>query len=137
MINISNYPGNDNPPRPRPPTVALVRDGRRAASRDRTGGRWTGSGVREALTRVAAVALDWLAYLLRRWGDRWFAMNDTEAYWRGWQITKTHGGLGRRYRDLRFDTLTACAQCAGAGEWADAPCAPCLGTGRITIGEVS
>ena len=64
-------------------------------------------------------------------------MNDTEAYWRGWQITKTHGGLGRRYRDLRFDTLAACAQCAGAGEWADAPCGPCLGTGRITLGEVS
>ena len=137
MINISNYPGNDNPPRPRPPTVALVRDGRRAGRRDRTGGRWTGSRVCEALTLVAAVALDWLAYLLRRWGDRWFAMNDTEAYWRGWQITKTHAGLGRRYRDLRFDTLAACAQCAGAGKWADAPCGPCLGTGRITVGEVS
>jgi len=27
------------------------------------------------------VALDWAAYFLRRWGDRWFAMNDTEAYW--------------------------------------------------------
>jgi hypothetical protein len=89
------------------------------------------------LSPRASAALDWLAYLLRRCGDRWFAMNDTEAYWRGWQITKTHGGLGRRYRDLRFDTLAACAQCAGAGEWADAPCGPCLGTGRITIAEVS
>ncbi|HJZ03547.1 MAG TPA: hypothetical protein VJ305_22745 [Streptosporangiaceae bacterium] len=50
------------------------------------------------------MGVDWLAYLLRRWGDRWFAANDTEAYWRGWQITKTHGGLGRRYRDIRFET---------------------------------
>ena len=124
MINISNYPGNDNPPRPRPPTVALVRER-------------PGSRVRDTLALAISVALDWLAYLLRRCGDRWFAMNDTEAYWRGWQITKTHGGLGRRYRDLRFDTLAACAQCAGAGEWADAPCGPCLGTGRITLGEVS
>ena len=124
MINISNYPGNDNPPRPRPPTVALVRER-------------PGSRVRDTLVLAMSVALDWLAYLLRRCGDRWFAMNDTEAYWRGWQITKTHGGLGRRYRDLRFDTLAACAQCAGAGEWADAPCGPCLGTGRITLGEVS
>ncbi len=93
--------------------------------------------MRDTLILAISVALDWLAYLLRRCGDRWFAMNDTEAYWRGWQITKTHGGLGRRYRDLRFDTLAACAQCAGAGEWADAPCGPCLGTGRITIAEVS
>ena len=129
MINISNYPGNDNPPRPRPPTVAPVRE--------RPGNR-----VRDTLVLAISVALDWLAYLLRpnlrqHFGDRWFAANDTEAYWRGWQITKTHAGLGRRYRDLRFDTLAACAQCAGAGEWADAPCGPCLGTGRITLGEVS
>ena len=122
MINISNYTGKDNPPRPRPPTVALVRE--RAGSR-----------LRDALVFVMGV--DWLGYLLRRWGDRWFAANDTEAYWRGWQITKTHGGLGRRYRDIRFDTLAACAQCAGAGVRADAPCGPCVGTGRITLGEVS
>lgn len=42
---------------------------------------------------------------LRRWGDRWFANCDTEAHWWGWQISKTPGGLGRRYRDIRFDTL--------------------------------
>jgi hypothetical protein len=91
VINISNYTGNDNPPRPRPPTVALVRE--RAGSR-----------VRDAL--VFAMGVDWLAYLLRRWGDRWFSMNDTEAGWRGWQITKTHASLGRRYRDIRYDTWT-------------------------------
>ena len=93
MINISNYPGNDNPPRPRPPTVALVRER-------------PGSRVRDTLVLAMSVALDWLAYLLRRWGDRWFSMNDTEACWRGWQITKTHAGLGRRYRDIRYDTWT-------------------------------
>ena len=89
MISTSNYAGTDNPPRPRPPTAAPVRE--RARSR-----------VRDALVFVMGV--DWLACLLRRWGDRWFAMNDTEAYWRGWQITKTHGGLGRRYRAIRFDS---------------------------------
>jgi hypothetical protein len=87
VINTSNYLGNGNPP----PTVALVRE------------RW-GNRVRDAL--VFAMGVDWLAYLLRRWGDRWFSMNDTEAYWRGWQITKTHAGLGRRYRDIRYDTWT-------------------------------
>ena len=90
MINISNYQKNDNPTRPRPPTVALVRER-------------PGSRVRATLVLAISVALDWLAYLLRpnrrqHFGDRWFAMNDTEAYWRGWQITKTHGGLGRRER---------------------------------------
>jgi DnaJ-class molecular chaperone len=64
-------------------------------------------------------------------------MNDTEAYWRGWQITKIRARSGRRYRDLRFGTLAACAQCAGAGDRSDAPCGVCLGTGRITLGQAS
>jgi hypothetical protein len=51
------------------------------------------------------IAFDWLAYLLRRLGDRRFAVTDTEAGWWGWQITKTVSGLGRRYRDTRFDAL--------------------------------
>jgi hypothetical protein len=126
-LNVSNYAGKDNPPQPRPPTVALVRE--------RAGGRPAESRIRAAL--AFAVGADWLAYFLRRRGDRWFTMNDTEASWRGWQITTTLGGLGRRYRDARFGTLAACARCAGAGVWTDAPCEPCLGTGRITLGEVS
>jgi len=108
-----------------------------ALVRQRAGRRPAATRVRDALGLAVGVALDWLAYLLRRSADRCFTMNDTEAYWRGWQITKTHGGLGRRYRDIRFDALAACAQCAGAGIRADAPCAPCLGTGRIILGEVS
>ena len=64
-------------------------------------------------------------------------MTDTEAYWRGWQITKTHGGLARRYRDPRFDTLAECPKCDGAGGPADLRCVPCLGTGRIALREVS
>ena len=132
MINISNYAGKGNPswvPTPRPPAVAVVRD--------REGGRPAGGRARDALGLAAEVALGWLAYFLRRRGDRWFARNDTEAYWWGWQITKARGGLTRRYRDTRFDTLAACARCAGAGAWADMRCGPCLGTGRITLGEVS
>ena len=136
MINISNCTSKDNPhwalaqaPRPRPPTVALImdrRDGRSARTR-----------LRDGLVLAVGVALDWLAYSLRRCGARWFTMNDTEAYWWGWQITKTLAGLGRRYRDTRFETLAACARCAGAGIWPDASCGPCLGTGRITPGPVS
>jgi hypothetical protein len=81
--------------------------------------------------------LSWVAYALRRWGDRRFAVNDNEAYWWGWQITKTRAGLGRRYRGPRFDTLTGCARCAGTGVHADLPCGPCQGTGRITLEMVS
>jgi hypothetical protein len=104
---------------------------------DRPPGRSAKSRIWYGLVLAVGVALDWVAYLLRRWGDRWFAMNDTEAYWWGWQITKTFGGLGRRYRDIRFDTLAACVRCAGAGAGTDAACGPCLGTGRIILGEVS
>jgi hypothetical protein len=109
--------------------VALVRES--------GGGRPDRLRVRDTLALALGVALDWLAFFIRRWGDRWFAANDAEAYWRGWQITKTRAWLGRRYRNLRFDTLAQCGQCAGAGTWADAPCGPCLGTGRIAFGEVS
>ena len=83
------------------------------------------------------VLLSWLAAIPRRLGDRLFAMNDAEAHWRNWQATRTHGGLGRRYRDPQFDTLTECPKCRGAGVTADLPCPPCLGTGRVTLGEVS
>ena len=64
-------------------------------------------------------------------------MNDTEAYWRGWQITKTPGSFGRGYRDPQFGLLAECPRCRGAGGTgargtASRPCPPCLGTGRIT-----
>src|SRR5712691_11537087 len=64
------------------------------------------------LAIVGAVLLSWLAGFPRRLGDRLFAANDAEAYWRDWQITRTCGGLGRRYRDPRFDTLAGCPTCA-------------------------
>ena len=96
MINVSNYPGKGNHPTlvewPRLQTSALVKD--------RSGNGATGTRV----TLAVRGALDWLAYFLRRLGDRWFAANDAEAHWRQWQITKTSGGLGRRYRDARFGT---------------------------------
>jgi hypothetical protein len=148
---INNYAGRDSP-RARAAVAGRTGDpgesgepGRskslRAASgyRGRAGPREARSLSRvwEAFALPVRVALDWLAYFLRRWGDRRFAVVDTEAYWWGWQITETLGGLGRRYRDSCFDALAACARCAGAGIWGDAPCGPCLGTGCITLGEVS
>jgi hypothetical protein len=122
VINITNFTCQDKPPWPLVgPTEGPAR--RRVA---------------DIAGLAAAVLLSWLTYGPRRLGDELFSWNDTEAYWRGWQITRVHGGLGRRYRDPRFGTLTACPQCLGGGISAkDTPCLPCLGTGRISTEEVS
>ena len=132
MINISNYASKDNPTRPVPASPPRRPAGVTVA--ERPDGRSARTRIWDSLTLAVGVAVDWLAYFPRRWGDRQFAVNDAEAYWWGWQITKTLGGLGRRYRDIRFDTLAACARCAGAGRCGDEPC---LGMGRVTLGEAS
>jgi hypothetical protein len=85
-----------------------------------------------ALTACGRILLGWLAACPGRLGDRLFAMNDTEARWRGWQTTKTHGSFGRGYRDPHFGLLAECPGCHGAGGTADRPCPPGLGAGRIT-----
>jgi hypothetical protein len=144
VINISNHllvqargdggPKGDGRPRE---DQGPRGDGGRAAPRERGGLREFVPPRLYRLVGFVPLGLHRLAYFLRRLGDRWFAVNDTEACWWGWQTSKTAGGLGRRYRNVRFDTLAACARCAGAGVWADAPCGPCLGTGRMAVGEVS
>jgi hypothetical protein len=58
----------------------------------------------QARTHVG-YALSWLIGLPRRAGARLYFKNDEEAGWRGWQVTETFGGLGRQYRDARFDAL--------------------------------
>jgi hypothetical protein len=133
VINISNSTSKDNPPwGPAKPAKPAGAAGAAPAA-----AQASPSGFGPILASVGRVLLSWLAAIPRRLGDRLFVMNDTEAYWRGWQIAKTHGGLARRYRDPRFDTLAECPKCHGAGVTADLPCVPCLGTGRITLGEVS
>jgi hypothetical protein len=91
---------------------------------------------------AAAVVGEALGGLPRRLWDRLFAVNDAEADWRGWETINSYGGLGRRYRDPRFDALGACPRCQGTGIDIDELCDSCLGTGRLTIagndtGEVS
>ena len=142
MINISNFTSKDNPEWPPQATISLERPARPRAPDQTANATVQASPASPArfgriLAIVGRVLLSWLAAVPRRLGDRLFVMNDTEAYWRGWQITKTHGGLARRYRDPRFDTVAECPKCHGAGVTADLPCPPCLGTGRITLGEVS
>jgi hypothetical protein len=145
VINVSNFtsesksPWGPAPPGPQTGAAQLTRPAAisqgTAAERART--RSPGARTGNVLVITAGVLASWLAHIPRRLGDRLFAMNDNEAYWRGWQIAKVHGGLGRRYRGPLFDALAECAKCHGAGASTNAPCAPCLGTGRTTIGEVS
>jgi hypothetical protein len=74
----------------------------------------------------------WLSKVIEAVGDRLFRFDDQRAIERNWQITKRHSGLGRSYRDLRFDTLYPCFQCGGSGRTDREPCAECDGTGRVT-----
>jgi len=151
VINISNFTSKDNTPRlPVQPARTMAAAGPPARTAAATGppartaasDRSFRAGLGRILVLGGQALLSWLGAVPQRLGDRLFAMNDTEAYWRGWQITKARGGLARSYRDPRFDTLAECARCRGtgvdgAGVTTEVPCVPCLGTGRIALGEVS
>lgn len=140
MINISNSTSKNNPPwlpaepvrparpaQPRAPGTDIT-----APARDTT----APASPARVLAVTGRVLLSWLAAIPGRLGDRLFARNDTEAYWRDWQITKTHGGLARRYHDPQFGTLAECPNCHGAGVTANLPCAGCLGLGHVILGGV-
>lgn len=75
----------------------------------------------------------WIADRRRAYGARLFKEQDAQARLRGWQITPIQGGLGRRYRDPRFDSLISCPHCNGTGGIAEGRCEPCAGSGRLTL----
>ncbi len=70
MINISNHTSKDNPSWSAV-LVVLTQPLTTAKVNDHSGGRPLGARIRNIP--------DWLAALPRRWGGRWFAMNDAEA----------------------------------------------------------
>ena len=102
---------------PGPPRAAALADTWTFGARF----RWALARAGRVVATAGRISLSWLAVIPRRLGDRLFAMNDAEAYWRNWQITTTHGGLGRRYRDPQFDALAECSKCGGAGATAVVP----------------
>jgi len=69
---------------------------------------------------------------LTRLERRLFGDLDAQAKHDDWQVTRLRHGFGRRYRDSRFDLLSACPACAGRGSTGGQPCEPCRGTGRVT-----
>ena len=146
MIKINNATSENNPPWwpgefSGPTRTSLSGTPAGAVPAAAPSGTWTRLrrglvAAARAIPLAGRVLLSWLAALPRRLGDRVFAMNDAEAYWRTWQITSTHGGLGRRYHDPWFDALAECPKCQGSSLTAGRPCPPCQGTGRIISGEM-
>jgi len=65
------------------------------------------ASVADAFCNACTLAAAWLIGLPRRAGRRLYAINDAEAGWRRWLVTEALGGLGRRYRDARWDALAA------------------------------
>jgi hypothetical protein len=74
----------------------------------------------------------WLARLTETAGDRLFAAPDQVAVHHGWQITARRGGLGRCYRDARFDAPHPYARPNGSGETDGEPCPTSASTGRVS-----
>jgi hypothetical protein len=135
VFNIGNFTSENNPCRSAA-TAAGPRIDTWTAAVIWSAARAPGDWIPAAVITAAGVAADWVTDMPRRMCDRLFAMNDTEAYWRGWQITKVHCGLGRRYRDPAFDSLALCAECRGTGFdviTMITACNGCLGAGRLTI----
>lgn len=77
-----------------------------------------------------------LAARIRALGERLFRDDDVRARHYGWHIETRRGGLGRVYRDRRFDQLARCPECRGSGTGeSGAPCRRCSATGRIVLGQ--
>lgn len=80
----------------------------------------------------------WLRVRSARLGERVFEADDAAARQLGWQVTPSYAGLGRRYRDPRFDSLAACPRCGGRGGTGRGDrCLACAGTGRIILGPAA
>jgi hypothetical protein len=112
IVSRMRPPGAQPPPAQRPGTDQRPGTAQRPPSAQRPGAdtraaAHTGASPRGGCDLLAAARMlaRWLATIPRRLGDQLFAPNDAEARWRGWQVTRLHGGLGRRYRDPLFDAL--------------------------------
>ena len=88
------------------------------------------ASTRLSRNKVRAIPIIRLA--LTRLERHLFGDLDAQAQHDGWQVTRLRHGLARRYRDPRFDLLSACPACAGSGSADGQRCAPCRGTGRVT-----
>ena len=134
----ANGPGRTAAPRPGPvrwPTdlAMVVRSGldQVLARADVT---W--AQIRSACARLAAepdeLPANWMGHCLTRVGNLLFAGKDQEASWHAWTVERRGAGLGRAYRDPRFDTLTSCPRCHRVSTVADGTgCNQCSAAERL------
>ena len=88
---------------------------------------------RTTYSDLIKIHLTWVRAKRTALTQRMFAAPDAAAHQQGWQISSTHAGFGRSYRDPRFDTLASCGDCLGRGiNSPRGPCHACGGTGRST-----
>jgi hypothetical protein len=74
----------------------------------------------------------WVSGCLAQAGDILFASTDAEASWHAWEMKRRDAGLGRSYRDRRFDTLVSCSRCDDVSTTADrSVCGPCSAAERL------
>jgi hypothetical protein len=78
----------------------------------------------------------WMSVCLALTGDLVFASKDAEASWHAWDMERRDAGLGRAYRDPRFDTLVSCPRCHNASTVADgSACRQCAAAERLAAPE--
>jgi DnaJ-class molecular chaperone len=83
---------------------------------------------------VRKTPCDLLLHVFGAIGAKIFREDDRRARDQGWQVTPRHSGLGRIYRDPRFDYLIPCSACSGRGYNPDhITCSGCHGTGRLVL----
>jgi len=75
----------------------------------------------------------------RQWiiqlADRLHAAEDARARQRGWQINCTSHGMGREYRDPRWDLISTCEVCGGEGIHGVRHCPICQGRGTVRLDQ--
>jgi len=76
-----------------------------------------------------------LRQLFRRCEDRLFASDDAWARHRGLQISRRPNGHGRRYRDPRWDLVTACPECTDIGASGIGRCGECGDRGTVRLDQ--
>jgi hypothetical protein len=75
---------------------------------------------------------NWMSVCLALTGDLVFASKDAEASWHAWDMERRAAGLGRAYRDRRFDTLIPCPRCHNISTVANGSvCKQCSAAGRL------
>jgi hypothetical protein len=79
--------------------------------------------------RVPAI----LTLLLEAVDRRVFRDPDIDATVRGWQVRRSRR-FHRIYRDPRWDLVSVCGACGGAGSVGARTCPDCGGDGRIIAG---